>query len=117
MPNHVHLILTPVTAHGLSRAVGEAHRRFTGYMNARARETGHLFQGRFGNYLHIYRIVARLKVLQVDLIRQNVAIVVPQRPETRALATRGSRTKFVNRRGQERPARTGEQRGLGDHHI
>ena len=48
MPNHVHLILTPATSDGLSRAVGEAHRRFTGYVNARARETGHLFQGRFG---------------------------------------------------------------------
>ena len=48
MPNHVHLILTPARADGLSRAVGEAHRRFTGYVNARARETGHLFQGRFG---------------------------------------------------------------------
>jgi putative transposase len=48
MPNHVHLILTPTTREGLSRAVGEAHRRFTGFVNARARETGHLFQGRFG---------------------------------------------------------------------
>jgi putative transposase len=49
MPNHVHLILTPATADGLSRAVGEAHRRFTGYCNARARVTGHLFQGRFSS--------------------------------------------------------------------
>lgn len=48
MPNHVHLILTPVAPDGLSRAVGEAHRRFTSFVNARARETGHLFQGRFG---------------------------------------------------------------------
>src|SRR5208282_3432326 len=48
MPNHVHLILTPSTLDGLSRAVGEAHRRFTAFVNARARETGHLFQGRFG---------------------------------------------------------------------
>ena len=47
-PNHVRLILAPATADGLSRAVGEAHRRYTGFVNARARETGHLFQGRFG---------------------------------------------------------------------
>jgi putative transposase len=47
MPNHVHLILTPSTPEGLSRAVGEAHRRYTAYVNARARVTGHLFQGRF----------------------------------------------------------------------
>lgn len=48
MPNHVHLILTPATSAGLSRAVGEAHRRYTAFFNARARVTGHLFQGRFG---------------------------------------------------------------------
>jgi putative transposase len=47
-PNHVHLILTPAARDGLSRAVGEAHRRYTAFVNARARETGHLFQGRFG---------------------------------------------------------------------
>ena len=48
MPNHVHLILNPGASAGLSRAVGEAHRRYTSYVNARARVTGHLFQGRFG---------------------------------------------------------------------
>jgi putative transposase len=47
MPNHVHLILVPSSAAGLSRAVGEAHRRYTAFFNARARMTGHLFQGRF----------------------------------------------------------------------
>ena len=48
MPNQVHLILTPATLEGLSRAVGEAHRRYAAFVNARARVTGHLFQGRFG---------------------------------------------------------------------
>jgi putative transposase len=48
MPNHVHLILNPGATQALSRTVGEAHRRYTGFVNARARETGHLFQGRFG---------------------------------------------------------------------
>ena len=48
MPNHVHLILAPATREGLSRGVGEAHRRYTAFVNARACETGHLFQGRFG---------------------------------------------------------------------
>jgi len=49
MPNHVHLILAPSSAVGLSRAVGEAHRRYTAFVNARARVTGHLFQGRFSS--------------------------------------------------------------------
>jgi len=47
MPNHVHLILVPSRPDGLAKAVGEAHRRFTAFANARARVTGHLFQGRF----------------------------------------------------------------------
>jgi putative transposase len=49
MPNHVHLILTPSTALGLGRAVGEAHRRYTNFINGRGRWTGHLFQRRFGS--------------------------------------------------------------------
>ena len=48
MPDHVHLILVPSDETGLSRAVGETHRRYSGYINARLRVTGHLFQGRFG---------------------------------------------------------------------
>ena len=34
---------------GLSRAVGEANRRYTAFFNARARATGPLFQGRFAS--------------------------------------------------------------------
>ena len=49
MPNHVHLILTPTRADGLGLAVGEAHRRYTNFINARGRWTGHLFQSRFAS--------------------------------------------------------------------
>ena len=49
MPNHVHLILTPRTPEGLGRALGKAHRRYSGFVNARARVTGHLFQSRFSS--------------------------------------------------------------------
>ena len=49
MPNHVHLIAAPRTDDGLARAIGEAHRRYTNYINARARFRGHLFQNRFGS--------------------------------------------------------------------
>jgi putative transposase len=49
MPNHVHLILMPATADGLARAIGETHRQYTGFVNARQRWTGHLFQGRFSS--------------------------------------------------------------------
>jgi putative transposase len=49
MPNHVHAIVVPSDEDGLRRTFGELHRRYTGYINARARRTGHLWQGRFGS--------------------------------------------------------------------
>jgi putative transposase len=59
MPNHVHLILTPRRAEDLARTVGEAHRRYTNFINARGRWTGHLFQSRFSSVvlddLHLVR--------------------------------------------------------------
>lgn len=48
MPNHVHLIVVPADADGLRRTFADAHRRYTGFINARHRWTGHLWQGRFG---------------------------------------------------------------------
>ncbi len=49
MPNHVHVILCPQDEDGLWRTFGELHRRYTGFINARHRATGHLWQGRFGS--------------------------------------------------------------------
>jgi putative transposase len=49
MPNHVHLVLVPGDEHGLARAVGEAHRRYTSFVNARQGWVGHLFQNRFAS--------------------------------------------------------------------
>lgn len=49
MPNHVHLIAVPSDTDGLRRTFADAHRRYTGYINARKRTTGHLWQGRFGS--------------------------------------------------------------------
>jgi len=49
MPNHVHLIIVPTDEDGLRRTFADAHRRYTGYINARMRTTGHLWQGRFGS--------------------------------------------------------------------
>jgi putative transposase len=49
MPNHVHFIMAPAHQGGLRAAFAEAHRRYTGRINARLRQTGHLWQGRFGS--------------------------------------------------------------------
>jgi putative transposase len=48
MPNHVHIIIVPDDEDGLRRTFADAHRRYTGFINARHRWTGHLWQGRFG---------------------------------------------------------------------
>jgi putative transposase len=50
MPNHVHLIAVPHTEKGLSRAIGEAHRRYTRRINFREKWRGHLWQERFASF-------------------------------------------------------------------
>jgi putative transposase len=44
----VHVIVVPSDENGLRRTFADAHRRYTGFINARQRWTGHLWQGRFG---------------------------------------------------------------------
>ena len=61
MPNHTHTIIVPSDEDGLRRTFADAHRRYTGYVNARRRKTGHLWQGRFGSVVmdeaHLYEAV------------------------------------------------------------
>jgi putative transposase len=49
MPNHVHIIAVPVDEDGLRRTFRYVHRHYTGFINARMRVTGHLWQGRFSS--------------------------------------------------------------------
>src|SRR6478752_1519311 len=49
MPNHVHIIVVPEDEDGLWRTFRSVHRHYTGYINARMRVTGHLWQGRYGS--------------------------------------------------------------------
>ena len=49
MPNHVHIIAVPRDADALGRTFRHVHRHHTGYVNARLRVTGHLWQGRFSS--------------------------------------------------------------------
>jgi putative transposase len=49
MPNHVHLILVPQDEDGLRAALGEAHRRYTRFVNEREGWRGYLWQGRFAS--------------------------------------------------------------------
>jgi putative transposase len=49
MPNHVHIIAVPRDADALGRTFRHVHRHYTGFVNARLRVTGHLWQGRFSS--------------------------------------------------------------------
>ena len=49
MTNHVHLVAVPENEHGLARAIGEAHRRYTVRVNQRENWRGYLWQGRFSS--------------------------------------------------------------------
>jgi putative transposase len=70
MPNHVHLVLTPSTPEGLARAIGETHRRYTRFVNARARWTGHLFQDRFASAaLDDAHLVAAARYVALNPVR------------------------------------------------
>ncbi|MBT7170357.1 MAG: transposase [Phycisphaerales bacterium] len=59
MSNHVHLILTPTTPEGLSRAVGRTNLYYTQYRNRQTGRGGHLWQNRFFScpmdQLHFFR--------------------------------------------------------------
>ena len=49
MDNHVHLVVMPRQEAGLTRAIGETHRRYTRAINFREGWRGYLWQGRFGS--------------------------------------------------------------------
>src|SRR5271156_7043943 len=73
MPNHVHLILTPTRADGLGLAVGEAHRRYTNFINARGRWTGHLFQSRFASVaMNEVHLMAAVSYVSLNPVRAHL---------------------------------------------
>lgn len=51
MTNHVHLLVTPDAAGGVSRMMQAIGRRYVGAFNARYRRTGTLWEGRFKSAL------------------------------------------------------------------
>jgi putative transposase len=50
MPNHVHLVMVPVSVDGLREALAEGHRRYTLRVNTREGWRGHLWQERFHSF-------------------------------------------------------------------
>ena len=74
MPNHVHLILTPADSAGLGLALARAHRLYAGFVNARARRTGHFFQGRFGSVaMDEAHLMAAVRYVALNPVRARLA--------------------------------------------
>ena len=89
--------------------MGEAHRRFTAFVNARARTTGHLFQGRFGSFaMDDAHFLNALRYLAFNPVRaglaatpEALAVVERARASSRArrCAGRGRSRRWSGRRG------------------
>jgi len=78
MPNHVHMIAVPESEQGLSRAIGEAHRRYTRMINLRKRWTGYLWQGRFASFpMDEHYLLAAVRYVELNPIRARMV----SRPE------------------------------------
>jgi len=78
MTNHVHLIVVPESEDGLRRAIGEAHRRYTRYINFQKDWKGHLWQGRFGSFpMDEKYLVATAQYIELNPVRAGIV----KRPE------------------------------------
>lgn len=74
MPNHVHIIAVPGDADGLRRTFRHVHRHYTGYINARQRWTGHLWQGGFSSVaMDEPHFVTALRYVALDPLRARLA--------------------------------------------
>jgi putative transposase len=70
MPNHVHIIAVPSDEDGLRRTFRYVHRHYTGYINARLRVTGHLWQGRFSSVaMDEAHLVSALRYVALNPVR------------------------------------------------
>lgn len=74
MPNHVHIIAVPQDEDGLARTFRYVHRHYTGYINARQRWTGHLWQGRFSSVaMDEPHFVTALRYVSLNPVRARLA--------------------------------------------
>lgn len=74
MPNHVHLVAVPRETRDLCRAVGEAHRRYTRYVNFREGWRGYLWQGRFSSFvMDEPHLIAAVRYVELNPVRAGLA--------------------------------------------
>ena len=73
MSNHVHLIAVPDRETSLARGIGEAHRRYTRYVNFREGWRGYLFQGRFHSFpLESSYLLAAVRYVLTNPVRAGI---------------------------------------------
>ena len=91
MPNHVHLIVVPETPDGLSRAIGEVHRRYTRRINFRERWRGHLWQGRFASFvMDESHVIAAARYVESNPVKAGLVERAEQWPWSSAAAHVGT---------------------------
>jgi putative transposase len=87
MPNHVHLIAVPRSQHGLRRAIGEAHRRYTRRINFREKWRGYLWQGRFASFvIDEPYLLAAARYVELNPVRAGLVADAGQWPFSSARA-------------------------------
>ena len=80
MPNHVHIVAVPSDEDGLRRTFRYVHRHYTGYINARLRVTGHLWQGRFSSVaMDEVHLVSALRYVALNPVRARLVARAPCR--------------------------------------
>lgn len=90
MPNHVHIVAVPSDEDGLRRTFRYVHRHYTGFINARMRATGHLWQGRFSSVaMDEAHLVAALRYVALNPVRARLVARATEWPwsSTRALCS------------------------------
>ena len=98
MPNHVHIVAVPSDPDGLWRTFRRLHREYTGFINARMRVTGHLWQGRYGSVaMDEAHFVTALRYVALNPVRARLVERAQdwQWSSPRALIA-GASTRFVN---------------------
>jgi len=81
MPNHVHLILVPDTASGLSDCLRETHRRYTRQINLREGWRGYLWQGRFASCVFDQaHLLAAARYVERNPVRAGLCAVAREWP-------------------------------------
>jgi len=83
MPNHFHILLTPITENGVSKLIQKISTSYSMYFNKKYERTGSLFEGKFKaqfvdsdrylKYLYSYIHLNPVKLMQPDWREKGIA--------------------------------------------